>query len=375
MSARNYMFSAREKSNKVIDCLPQIYEQKHFQRTSRNLPTHSANSRNYVNRNINCSYTLNNLVSDNLDRVGSPYSDFFSESETGTPDFRSEESDSSAGSALNRSTAEATKTLEDEWERIERTIYDEDGEKSHRPQIVEECEQWKQIHPQLRYNDREHEEVIAMHYSDYEQFSESEERLSQSSTDVTPQNSPRPYIADDFWESPGISRFPRERRCYRDDESDLSDTFCSLLHITPVQMHSPFKKRQNPSILRSDLASSKWMRNRRPDSSINYGRSSAKSFISLDVKNYKTISASDNSKIINGRVLTARQREMAKLEPLYTPEAINELSGYSNEHQSHTRKVSLPPLFVEDDRRKINTSSARKSSKRKIAPKVERLHR
>lgn len=68
-----------------------------------------------------------------------------------TPDFRSEESDSSSGSALRRSTAEATKTLADEWERIERTLYDEDGEKSSRQQIIEECKQWRQLHPQLRY--------------------------------------------------------------------------------------------------------------------------------------------------------------------------------------------------------------------------------
>lgn len=71
---------------------------------------------------------------------------------TGTPDFRSEESDSSSGSALNRNTAEATNTLAAEWERIERTLYDEDGDKSNRPQIIEECKQWKQLHPQLRFN-------------------------------------------------------------------------------------------------------------------------------------------------------------------------------------------------------------------------------
>lgn len=68
----------------------------------------------------------------------------------GTPDFRSEESDSSAGSALCRNTAEASKTLAAEWERIERTLYDEDGEKCNRPHIVEECKQWRQLHPQLR---------------------------------------------------------------------------------------------------------------------------------------------------------------------------------------------------------------------------------
>lgn len=69
----------------------------------------------------------------------------------GTPDFRSEESDSSSGSAFKRNTAEATKKLTYEWEQIERTLYDEVGEKSSRPQILEECKQWRQLHPQLRY--------------------------------------------------------------------------------------------------------------------------------------------------------------------------------------------------------------------------------
>ncbi|GBP96836.1 hypothetical protein EVAR_65148_1 [Eumeta japonica] len=69
---------------------------------------------------------------------------------TWTPDIRSDESDSSAGSALCRSTAEATQALADEWECIERRIYDEDGKKVTRPQLVEECQQWRQLHPHLR---------------------------------------------------------------------------------------------------------------------------------------------------------------------------------------------------------------------------------
>lgn len=79
-----------------------------------------------------------------------PYISLNLEYFTATPDFRSEESDSSSGSALRRSTAEATKTLATEWERIERTLYNEDGEKSSRPQIIEECRQWRELHPQLR---------------------------------------------------------------------------------------------------------------------------------------------------------------------------------------------------------------------------------
>lgn len=68
----------------------------------------------------------------------------------GTPDFHSEESDSSSGSVLRRSTAEATRTLSEEWNRIERTLYNEEGEKTTRLNIIEECKQWRQLHPQLR---------------------------------------------------------------------------------------------------------------------------------------------------------------------------------------------------------------------------------
>lgn len=67
-----------------------------------------------------------------------------------TPDLHSEESDSSSGSVLRQTTAEATKILWDEWEKIERTIYGEEGEKCTRPQMLEECRQWRQLHPQLR---------------------------------------------------------------------------------------------------------------------------------------------------------------------------------------------------------------------------------
>ncbi|KAI8424032.1 hypothetical protein MSG28_002669 [Choristoneura fumiferana] len=310
------------------------------------------------------------------ERATTPFSDFFSESETGTPDFRSEESDSSSGSALRRSNAEATKTLLSEWERIERTLYNEEGEKSSRPQIIEECKQWRQLHPQLRVVGKaiplpdkrlscrtiEHEEVIAMHYSDYEEFSESEERLSQSSTDVTPQNSPRVSI-EDLCEP----KLMREKVSFYPmfaEDHELPDTFCSLLQITPIHIHSPLhKKRQNPFI-KSEIASSRWMRNSRPDSSVNYDRNSAKSFVSLDPRTYGNLALSatekNNGVNMNGRVITARSREPGKLEPLYTPELHQDVhrlpSGFSTQHNA--RKVSLPPLLLEEEKRKV--SSAKK---------------
>ncbi|CAH2105307.1 unnamed protein product [Euphydryas editha] len=378
MSARKYILSARERNiNKIIDYLPQISHQRASFRSGQELPALSANSGNFVNRNLNYSYNLPHYADDSLERASTPFSDFFSESET---DFHSEESDSSSGSALRRNTAEATKTLTEEWARIERTLYDEEGEKCSRANILEECGQWRQLHPQLRivgkaislpekrmcYRQMEHEEVIAMHYSDYDQFSESEERLSQSSTDVTPQNSPRVSITGDIYE-PKLSR---EKVSFKIEESDLPDTFCSLLHITPIQIRSPsHRKRPNPSILRSDLASSRWMRNTRPGSSIHYERNSAKSFVSLDTRNYTNI-VTDNSKVLNARVLTARHRELAKLEPLYTPDyPPNEGYKLNNGAHSHVniRKVSLPPLLLEEEKRKMPVNSAKKLRSRKLS--------
>lgn len=207
----------------------------------------------------------------------------------------------------------------------------------------------------------DHEEVIAMHYSDYEQFSESEERLSQSSTDVTPQNSPRIPINGDVLYEPKLSR---EKVSFKLEENfDLPDSFCSLLHITPIHIRSPsHKKRHNASILRSDLASSRWMR-KRPESSIHCERNSAKSFVSLDPRNYV---ASDNNKLMNARVLTARHRELARLEPLYT----NEVARTSNSvPQFNLRKVSLPPLLMEEEKRKVSVGSAKKISRPKKTPK------
>ncbi|OWR43460.1 putative S-antigen protein precursor [Danaus plexippus plexippus] len=370
MSARNYILSARERNiNKVIDYLPQINHQKSGYRSGQELAAQSANGTKLLNRNLNFAYKIQPYATEFFDRAGTPFSDFFSESETGTPDFHSEESDSSSGSAFKRNTAEATRILQEEWDCIERTIYDEDGEKCSRPHMIEECKQWKQLHPQLRvigkalklpeqrlcYKQAEQEELIAMHYSDYDEFSESEERLSQSSTDVTPQNSPRFSHIEDTYEP----KLTREKVSFKlHDDIDLSDAFCSLLHITPIHIRSPsHKKRPNQCIMRSDLASSKWTR-KRPESSINYERNSAKSLVSLD-RNYNNINC--DSKILNARILTAKHRELAKLEPLYTPELVHSdglrLNGIHPQYS--IRKVSLPPLLL-DEKRKVSNGSAKK---------------
>lgn len=207
-----------------------------------------------------------------------------------------------------------------------------------------------------------------MHYSDYEEISESEERVSQSSTDVTPQNSPRVSVAEDL----GEHRLSREKVSFYpmyNEETDLPDAFCSLLQITPIQIHSPYRKRQNPSILRSDLASSRWMRNLRPDSSLNCDRNSAKSFVSLDTRNYgnMALSASERNSLMNNRVVTARHRDFARLEPICTPEVPpSDVTRLPNSISSHysIRKVSLPPLLLEEDKKKVSVGSAKKHNVR-----------
>lgn len=221
----------------------------------------------------------------------------------------------------------------------------------------------------LSYRNVELDETIAIHYSDHEHSTEGSERLSQSSTDVTPQNSPRASITEDLGEN--------EKRLTRDkmalystytDEAELPDTFCSLLQITPIQIHSPLhRKRLKSSIVKSDIASSRWMKTR-PDSSVLSARNSAKSFISLDTRNYSTmaLSASDRDKVMN-RVVTARQRD--RLEPLRTPDTPSDM-GRMSLHQLSVRKVSLPPLLLEEEKRKIGTfGSATKAHVNGIRPR------
>lgn len=83
MSARNYL-SAREKNtNKVIECLPNINQQKFNYRSGSELPPLSANTNHFVNRNLNYSYEVQPYLVNSLDRAGTPFSDFFSDSETG----------------------------------------------------------------------------------------------------------------------------------------------------------------------------------------------------------------------------------------------------------------------------------------------------
>lgn len=167
------------------------------------------------------------------------------------------------------------------------------------------------------------------------------------------------------------------------EEPDIPDTFSSLLHITPIQIRSPsHRKRYNPSILKSEIASSRWMRTSRPDSSVNCDRNSAKSFVSLDHRNYGNValSASERNKMINSRVLTARHRDLTRLEPLYTPEVPqNDIIRLQNgmSHQYNIRKVSLPPLLLEEEKRKVGSvSSAKKHSKsRKTLSKTHHLDR
>lgn len=369
MSARNYV-SAREKNtNKITDYLPDINRQKFTYRISQDFPaTPASTNNNGINRNINYSFEVQPYVLEQIERAGTPFSDFFSDSETGTPDIRSEESDSSAGSTFRRNTAEAARTLAAEWERIERTIYDEEGEKTSRPHVIEECKQWRALHPQLRitgkailipnrkscYRQIEQEEIIAMHYSDYDTFSESEERLSQSSSDVTPENSPR----NSFVEEPKLSREKVPCNYYHLDPN-LPDTFGSLLQITPMHIKSPcVRKRLNSSILKSEISSSKWMRNSRPDSSVNCDRYSAKSYLSLDTRNL--VLGEKDSKF--NRVLTARHRDVKRLDPLYTPD----LNHPTNDRFSfNNRKVSLPPLLLEEEKKNVN--SAKRAQKRRTS--------
>lgn len=120
------------------------------------------------------------------------------------------------------------------------------------------------------------------------------------------------------------------------------------------------------------------MKTSRPDSSVNCDRNSAKSFVSLDPRTYGNValSASERNKIMNSRVLTARQRDLARLQPLYTPEVPqNEMVRLQNGmlHQYNIRKVSLPPLLLEEEKGKVAAYSAKKHRTRKSFSKTHHL--
>lgn len=118
------------------------------------------------------------------------------------------------------------------------------------------------------------------------------------------------------------------------------------------------------------------MKNPRPDSSLNCDRNSAKSFVSLDTRKYGNMafSASERNAVRNNRVVTAKHRDLARLEPICTPEiAQSDAARLPNGISSHfsIRKVSLPPLLLEEEKKKVSISSARKHNvrTRKSVPK------
>lgn len=88
MSARKYVLSARERNiSKLIDYLPQINHQKLDYRSGQELPPLSANTTGLVNRNLKYSYNIPAYAIDSPERTSTPFSDFFSESETGKDVF------------------------------------------------------------------------------------------------------------------------------------------------------------------------------------------------------------------------------------------------------------------------------------------------
>lgn len=118
------------------------------------------------------------------------------------------------------------------------------------------------------------------------------------------------------------------------------------------------------------------MRNSRPDSSVNCDRNSAKSFVSLDPRNYVALSASGRNTILNSRVVTARHRELARLEPLCSPELPHESpKALNGSQQYHIRKVSLPPLLLEEEKRKVASAKKQNIKSRKRSQPFYQLDR
>lgn len=60
-------------------------------------------------------------------------------------------SGSSASSMFSWADPDATTLVAEEWEKIQRTLYDESGPKVLQKHLIDECNQWKSFYPQLRY--------------------------------------------------------------------------------------------------------------------------------------------------------------------------------------------------------------------------------
>lgn len=349
-------------------------------------------------RNISYNFGNSIVYTNNLSPQELPYYDYFSESDsgTGTPDLVSDESDSSAGSALSRNDAAATKILAEEWEKIERTLYDEDGEKVDRRNLIEECKQWKLLVPHLRilgkkipipemrhyFRRTEEEEVHALNRTDCSDFSESEERLSDSSlSDTTLYNSPIIQTPRNCKNIPASASSVRNA-LPNNDLKNFQDSFNSILQITPLYQRTPSaysgrSYRQYSSILKSEISSSKWTRNTSPDivilpqnldnpHNMYDNRNSATPLLSLGSRKsaLSTLSAKDTNKLVNGkRVLTARQRDMSSLsryQPMQSRHSVILESKIKNnrvynsfDSNKSKGKVSLPPILHLEEKSKL----------------------
>lgn len=111
------------------------------------------------------------------------------------------------------------------------------------------------------------------------------------------------------------------------------------------------------------------MRQHRPDSSLHSDRTSAKSFVSLDTRNCGLVlSASERNKVLVNRV---NSRYGKRLHPLYTPD-LPPQEMYklpSSMHSLTSRKVSLPPLMIEEEKRKMVAVSSPQKLNVNIKPR------
>lgn len=62
-----------------------------------------------------------------------------------------ESSGSSASSMFSWADPDATSLVAEEWEKIQRTLYDEPGPKVQHKRLIDECNQWKQMYPHFRF--------------------------------------------------------------------------------------------------------------------------------------------------------------------------------------------------------------------------------
>ncbi|XP_077287931.1 uncharacterized protein LOC143912520 isoform X2 [Arctopsyche grandis] len=181
-------------------------------------------------------------------------------------------SGSSASSMFSWADPDATTLVAEEWEKIQRTLYDEPGPKVLQKHLIDECNQWKSFYPHLRiigkryklkneesdeFHDTE-EEILA---TQYDSDADSTLTIKAESTPNIKQTRNRKLVkqkANMKLHNNTVGSTVKSRQ----NAIDLIDELDQYLHITSIDSTSNYTKSPRvdgtSSIIRSEMSSSRW---------------------------------------------------------------------------------------------------------------------